>query len=246
MKVISLNIETDNHYERIFSFVDKHKPDVICMQEVLEKDFEYIKERLGMDGIFKVFMRRNPAYTLDENLKKERDGVAIFSRSITRKGHFFYWGKEENLYLPYAQYLENEEHSKNYVALWVDTIDKDGNTMRFVTTHFPVTQEGESTPHQLEILAPFFKELDRLGEFVLCGDFNAPRGNETFSRIKERYYDAIPSHYITSLDQNLHRVKGLIYMVDGLFLTESYSATEVTLEDGVSDHMAVVATINKV
>ena len=35
-------------------------------------------------------------------------------------------------------------------------------------------------------------------------------------------------------------------MVDGLFLTKGYEAHDVTLEDGVSDHMAIVATLDSV
>jgi hypothetical protein len=34
-----------------------------------------------------------------------------------------------------------------------------------------------------------------------------------------------------------------MYVVDGLFTTPEYKATDVGLVDGVSDHMAIVATI---
>ena len=74
---------------------------------------------------------------------------------------------------------------------------------------------------------------------------NAPRGNETFSRLEEKYKDNIPREYKTSIDQNLHKVKGIQFMVDGLFTTPVYKASNVKLVDGISDHMAVVAEINK-
>jgi hypothetical protein len=48
---------------------------------------------------------------------------------------------------------------------------------------------------------------------------------------------------MTSLDQNLHRIPGLQFMVDGLFTTEKVRAENVALCDGVSDHMAIVATL---
>jgi hypothetical protein len=44
----------------------------------------------------------------------------------------------------------------------------------------------------------------------------------------------------------LHRVKGIMFMVDGLFTTSKYNATNVKLVDGVSDHMAIVANIEKI
>ena len=40
--------------------------------------------------------------------------------------------------------------------------------------------------------------------------------------------------------------RGLGLMVDGLFTTPKYIASNVKLEPGVSDHMAIVANIEKV
>jgi hypothetical protein len=37
-----------------------------------------------------------------------------------------------------------------------------------------------------------------------------------------------------------------MFMVDGLFTTKEYQATDVHLVDGLSDHMAIVGTITKV
>ena len=104
---------------------------------------------------------------------------------------------------------------------------------------------GESTAFQLEDVENMLALVKGLGEIVLVGDFNAPRGGETFSRIAKHYKDNIPAKYATSIDQHLHKVKGLQYMVDGLFTTPAYSASDVKLVDGVSDHMAIVANMHK-
>jgi endonuclease/exonuclease/phosphatase family metal-dependent hydrolase len=98
--------------------------------------------------------------------------------------------------------------------------------------------------------------LETQGEFVLTGDFNAPRmhkGNpgEIFSAIASRYTDNIPVHYETSIDASLHRngkTRPLDFvdkMVDGLFTTPVYTAHDVGLHFGVSDHAAVSAIISK-
>lgn len=170
-------------------------------------------------------------------------GNVIFSNNIIDSGYSYYWGDESYSMMSFDEYATKKDQLKNYVFVWADIRAESGEIYRCVTTHFPVTKEGESTPHQLEILTPLFNELDKLGDFVLCGDFNAPRGNETFRRISEKYKDNIPEKYITSLDQNIHRVKGLMFMVDGLFTTNGYFAKDVSLVDGVSDHMAIVGTI---
>lgn len=245
MKLVSLNIECNKHYERFLPFLKKENPDVICLQEVLEEDFEFIKKELGCQGIFKPFeyvVSPHPNYV---NLLGKKFGNAIFSKNIIDSGYFFYWGLEENCRVSYEEYRQRREDLRSYVLMWVDIQDESGKTYRYVTTHFPVTKEGESTPHQLEILEPFFRKLDEFGEFVLCGDFNAPRGKETFTRLSKKYTDNIPDTYVTSIDQHLHRMKNIQFMVDGLFTTPKYIASDVSLIDGVSDHMAIVATINR-
>nr|MBP6949111.1 endonuclease/exonuclease/phosphatase family protein [Candidatus Paceibacterota bacterium] len=174
-----------------------------------------------------------------------RYGVAIFAKTIISSDYFFYWGKEEYLEIATEEYKLDADQYKSYVCLWADIKNINGHVYRYAVTHFPVTIKGESSVHQLEILKPFFEGLDTLQEFVLCGDFNAPRGKETFRRISEKYKDNIPLHYKTSIDQNLHRDKDqkIMFVVDGLFTTPLYSTENTKLIDGVSDHMAVVSTI---
>ena len=243
MKFVSVNIEANLHFETIFPFLEREQVDVVCMQEVLEEDFDFIKEKLDMEGVFRSHGYFQSEHKRHINLSGKKYGVAIFSKKILNSGYHFYLGEEENMLESFHNIREDYEKIENCALLWVDVQNSFGQINRYITTHFPVTKEGESTPHQLSILSPFFKELDSLKEFVLCGDFNAPRGNETFKRITERYKDNIPEHYKTSIDQNLHKHKGIMFMVDGLFTTPSYTVSNVRLVDGVSDHMAVVADV---
>jgi endonuclease/exonuclease/phosphatase family metal-dependent hydrolase len=245
MKLVSLNIECNKHYDRFLPFLEKENPDVICLQEVLEEDFEFLKEKLGRPGIFKpqsLIFSPHPNYV---ELQGKCYGVAIFAHEILESGYVYYWGEETHTKTDFGVYLQNLEALRSYVLVWAKVKNASGDICRIASTHYPITKEGASTPHQLEVLIPFFEKLDTLGDFVLCGDFNAPRGNETFRRIAERYTDAIPEIYETSLDQNLHRVKGLMFMVDCLFITQEYEARDVALVDGLSDHMAIVAMVEK-
>lgn len=246
MKLVSLNIECNKHYEKFIPFLKEQNPDVICLQEVLEEDFVFLQEKIGLPGIFKAHAYVTSNHENYRDLCGKRFGVAIFTQTVIDSGYSFYWGKEENIAVSFEEYAVKKEELQSYVLLWVDIQDKEGKTFRCVTTHYPVSKEGEASTHQLEVLTPFFEHLERLQEFVICGDFNAPRGNETFTRIAKKYKDNIPEKYVTSLDQNFHRMKDLMFMVDCLFTTPQYNAKEVSLTDGLSDHMAIVATITRV
>lgn len=243
MKIISINIELNRHHETVLNFLNKEHPDVVCMQEVLEEDLEMLKDKLRMNYMYANSQYINaPQYP---DLKGKKRGNAIFSNNIIDNGFVFYEGNENNLSLSFKESILSDQTYKNSVLVWADIRDINNDVFRVVVTHLPVTEHGASTPYQIVVTKSLLKSLSSMGEFVFCGDMNAPRGGETFALLSEKYKDSIPTVYMTSIDQNLHRVKGLQYMVDGLFTTGTYKASDVKLVDGVSDHMAVVAEVSK-
>ena len=245
MKLISLNIENNLHNHTVLPFLKKENPDIVCLQELMEEDLELYKKELSMEAVFQPWSYiRTTIYK--EELRGKKQGVAIFAKNIYLSGSAFYTGSEENIKRTYEDFMSTEEYQKNKALVWADIENKDGGVFRIITTQLPVTHEGEVTFYQLEVIEALLKKLESYGEFVLCGDTNAPRGQESFKKFTKKYKDNIPEEYKTSIDQNLHRTKNLEYMVDGLFTTQAYSASSVHLVDGVSDHMAVVADIEKI
>ena len=240
MKLVSVNIELNKHDDLVLKFLKKENPDVICIQELLEEKFVFYKKELNREGIFQS-CRFERDFSVNPTIAGKKLGVAIFAKDILKSGSMFYLGKEEEISKPF----NSENFEKTEALVWANIKNDDGETYKFVTAHLPVTKHGESTPFQLETLDLLLNKLDTLGEFIFCGDMNAPRGNETFNRLAKKYKDNIPLEYKTSIDQNLHRVKGIQFMVDGLFTTPAYNASNVKLVDGVSDHMAIIAEINK-
>ncbi len=236
MKLISLNVELNRHTKAVLEFLKKEDPDVIAVQELLEEEFSLYKKELGLEGVFQVCRYVHSSNYTDSIGKKM--GVAIFAKHIIQYGSDFYIGEST-----FLDKFNTADSRKTEAVLWVDVSSMDNQVYRFVTAHLPVTKDGVSTPEQLSDLDALFTKLDTFGEFTLSGDMNAPRGRDTFTRLTEKYQDNIPPEYKTSIDQNLHRVKNIQYMVDGLFTTPLYKASDVKLVDGLSDHMAIVAHI---
>src|SRR3989344_3677090 len=174
IKMSSINIEGDKHLDTVIRFLQENSPEVICLQEVFEKDFPAINKVL----LSMVIIKYNNRFTLG-------------------------------------------------------------------TTHFTLSEDGKADENQRRDLEKLLTILNDFEELILCGDFNAPRGEEIFSKISSRYKDNIPLEYETSLDSNLHRAKGLKLMIDGLFTTPHYQAGNVRLIEGVSDHCAITAKISR-
>ena len=155
------------------------------MQELLEEDLEFFQKELGLKGVYQIFSYWNsPSYP---GFMGKRQGVAIFAEGIVDSGAVFYTGKEENILKSFDEYISNESFQENRALVCVDVSDSSGNIFRFVSVQLPVTSKGESTPYQLEVIDLLTRELNKLGEFILCGDMNAPRGNESFTRLARNY-----------------------------------------------------------
>ena len=239
IKLVSLNVERRRHVDVVENFLARQNPDVVCFQELAEADVDRFKNAIGAASHRFVPMTRE----LELGGSTIVHGLGIFSRvPLMRVDAFYYVGEREHL--PDTQESKPNSFSFENRILLIGDLEKAAKTFRVGTTHFTWTKEGKATDLQREHLR---KLLDLLKDekLVLCGDFNAPRGGEIFSRLTARFKDNIPAHYTSSLDPLLHRAAPLELMVDGLFTTAEYTASNVELISGLSDHKAIVATISK-
>ncbi len=219
----SLNIEKRIHLDKFIPFFKKKNLDIIALQEVCVSDVGKISEKLKMPYVVYQAMELNSHVTGP----KIEQGVAIFSKYPLDKREAYILGLEriQTFY---------------FLVVEIKILEK---SIFFGTTHFPVTKEGQVTKFQLSVCNNLLKVLKKYPEIIFMGDFNAPRGRKVFDKIKSKFTDHIPSIYKTSIDQNLHRVKGLQYMVDGLFTTNNIKINNVTLHDNISDHMAITGEL---
>ncbi len=235
LRLVSVNIERSKHLERVIPFLHAEQPDVVCLQELNEWDVERFQKELSMDVSY---------VPLGINPKEQHHadgpgviGIGIFSKKIISTDALFYRGRAEDGRISVDRLLQN-------LAVLVCEIEHEGNTYKIATTHFTWTPDGEPSELQRNDCTNMLTLLAGLDQFVFCGDFNAPRGGEIFSRLSAAYTDNIPAEYESSIDGVLHRAGPLPLMVDGLFSTPGYDVTDVSLVSGVSDHCAIVAQIH--
>ncbi|MEP7166736.1 MAG: endonuclease/exonuclease/phosphatase family protein [Candidatus Woesebacteria bacterium] len=239
LKLLTLNIEGDNHYDTIFPFVQKENPDVICMQEVYKVDLPHLQEQLHMEYVF-LPLSNVTADNPYRKAKKGIEGVVVFSKlPVVQSGSCYYESQPVD-----TSIHDSSPGGERRGLLWVD-VQKDGETFRIATTHFTWSPNGSVTALQRGDLKNLLESLQDVEPDVLCGDFNAPRGKEIFDTLATHFTDNVPKDITTSIDQNLHRVKGLQYMVDGFFTDKSITVNDVRVIDGVSDHCAIVGAIER-
>ena len=245
LSLISVNIERSKHLDRVRDFLAAHPADVICLQELCERDIAYFESIIGAPCVYAA-SGIHPADAPEEG--GVLVGLGIFSRVPTLDKRVAYYSGSEVSARRDDIHAIFDDH-----ALITCDIEKDRTMFRIMTTHFTWSPRGDANEDQRRDLIAMCDMLRIAGEFVLCGDFNAPRilggvPGEIFTQIAESYKDNIPPQYLTSLDPAFHRAPladQADKMVDGLFSTPSYTVTDVVLHNGVSDHCAITATITR-
>lgn len=240
MKLVSLNIERAKHLDRILAFLQKERPDVACLQEVFQPDLADFAQRLGLGYVFAPMVLMGRAQP--EEPPFVPFGIGMLSRFPIKNVQRRYYDGEETVA---SKAIFNGIPDAYAHPLLSARFQTDGEQLTLATTHFSWTPDGKPNDTQRKHLQALLKLLEGFDDFVLCGDFNTPRGGEIFTELAKRYKDNIPPHYQTSIDGSLHRAGPLQLMIDGLFSTPHYEVSNVRLQDGVSDHCAILATVRK-
>lgn len=236
-RLVSLNVERSNHLDRFIPFLAAQSPDVVCLQELVERDIPRIQAETGLAYGHFAPMALHP-------LDRQIYGVGILARhpfEATDSGVYAGGGTGMQLF---DRSTEESKYATCRFLMVRAKLGGPGRGITVATTHFPWTPDGTPRPFQTEAVERLIGLLK--GPLVLTGDFNAPRGGPVFASLAKVWKDCIPSDVETSIDPELHRAGPLQLMVDGLFATAEYRAENVTMHAGLSDHQGITATISKV
>lgn len=239
MKLLTLNIEGDRHLERVCAVIAAHRPDVVCLQEVFETDCE----RLAAIGPYhvKYAVTTRMASATEDGAGGERNwGVAVLTKTLALHQSVAYYSDDRHIR------VFREPNDARPVVI-VTELEHRGRPYRIATTHFTWSADGEISDKQREDFSRLKQVLARFPGYVLCGDFNAPRGREMFAKFTSELglADHLPADVSTTLDARFHYAGALQLAVDTIFSTPEYRVEGVEVLDGVSDHKAIVAKIER-
>jgi len=270
MKVCTLNIEGRRHLEeRVLPFLKSENPDVVCLQEVFFADIPTLEFALGAKAQFAPMVNVEtgmPSFDQPHGVL----GVAILTRHPVRAVQHRYYApavalddlqeflvprlkdddfSPKSVDIPFEIPLFTHPNSMWRVLSSVD-VEVQGEWYRVANTHFTWSDAGQFTTKQADDFRRLWTNIEDLGEVILTGDFNSPRGGEgdgqnPYDVLSDRMEAIIPADEITTLDSTLHRAGELNLVVDGIFITPTYESQEVRLISAVSDHQAIVAEIEK-
>jgi endonuclease/exonuclease/phosphatase family metal-dependent hydrolase len=234
--LLSLNVYLKNYLDKVVPFVIREKADIICLQEVYKSTAIELSKKLDFH-----FVHLPTTHILESD--RDSCGVAILSRHPIKESHFWYLG--EGLSVEADVHYPNGADAPHSPAL-LATLQLPTGPLTICNVHLPWYPDGKVViPFQQRALDRLLVYLRDHPSLVLVGDMNSARGFPLFDRIAAHYTDHIPPEVLTTIDQQLHNVKGLQLVVDGLFATSDIKVSNVQVRDGVSDHQAILGCINK-
>ena len=242
MKFVSINIEGNKHFIRLFPFLKEQRPDVLAVQEVFECDLEAIKMASGLKEC--VFYPQ--ADVAMDNIHLPLNGpwgIAIFANEIISHEAFYYFGHQDGKLAPF---INDDPGSIDRVVLAVKA-RVNHEDFQVATVHFSWSGGPDVTDKQKEDYSRLKQFLNKFDEMIFCGDLNTPRGFEIWDDLALKYTDNIPMDLDTTIDKSLHKSgKDIRLVVDALFTSAHYVAKNVRVIPNTSDHMAVVGEIERV
>lgn len=235
LELLTLNIQNNRHLERVRATLVEHRPDIVCLQEAIESDCASLASSTGYTVTYAV-----SGYVSDQPGPERNWGVAVLSRVPLLRHVRSYYADD-----PAIRVLR-EPNDPRGVLLIIELEHLD-QPYRIATTHFTWTPDGEINALQKADFPRMKALLARYPDYVLCGDFNAPRGKEMFSRFVNELEltDHLPASVQSTIDPEFHHVKGLTLVVDTVFSTPHYRVTNVRVLEGISDHKGILARVER-
>lgn len=237
-KLITLNVQEDFHTDKVLTFLKKENADIICLQEFRAANEQRFQKELQMYSTFQpVIYTRGSDYLI----AKPSWGNIIFSKTPIKAASYF----------QYSEPTQPTDSEKDAAMLYDDGLQMvrklvlaeipiQNTSIEIITTHFTWTHDGETSALQRTHLNTMLTFLQNKKDYILCGDFNAPRGKEIHTKLASLYKSSVPKEITSTLDPKLHHAAPLEFVVDEVFHTPRFQLKDVKVVEGVSDHKAIV------
>jgi endonuclease/exonuclease/phosphatase family metal-dependent hydrolase len=238
LKILTLNIEYDRHLDEVVQTLATHLPDIVCLQEVFEKDC--VKLAAAGDYQVKYAISTLMPEGSEGNTSPRSWGLAVLTRVPVHNQTVVYYADDPRIR------IFKELNDPRRVVIMTE-LQHEGRSYKIGTTHFTWSKDGETTDEQRADFARLKQALLPYPDYVLCGDFNAPRGRELFSKFTDELglIDHLPPHVTTTIDPQLHAAGALELAVDTIFSTAEYQVTDVQVLEGISDHKGILARVER-
>lgn len=253
IKLLQLNINADNYWDKLIPYLTSHDFDIIQLQELSGKD----------TVIGNINSQRDTFAELQTILQDKYYGELSISQRYTSsldsymgsgtfyKKSFSLVKKKEIILSLTHEYFPSDKTSYEEVGrtLLHLIFAIKGKHISFLNTHFAWGPNNIEKPHQTKQGEVLLNYLQTVKEpFVLTGDFNLTPKQPLMQKISKLVRNLTEEHHLTNtLDPENHRAKHLFpkgLAVDYIFTSNDLKVKNfAVINEGLSDHFGLTAEI---
>ncbi len=135
IKLVSINVERSKHLSLALPFLEKEAAEVVCIQELCERDIQRFENILGACRVYAPSGIHPPEATEEESVVV---GVGIFSRQeMVSSNVQYYVGSERSARSGPVHRIFSTS------ALVACELEKESTRFRIMTTHFTWSSHGQ-------------------------------------------------------------------------------------------------------
>ncbi len=243
IRLLQWNIWFKEKIENIVKEIQKHDPDIVCLQELtqgctfnrMRDTSEYIARNLGFNHYFKVAQRWKTG-------NKKAQGNGIFTRFPIQKKFYDYVAKPE-------KYLNKPSSEKRIYS--EITIDAGGAPLTVGTTHLSYEirfVQTDKKKKEADNLINIIKNKKK--KYVLAGDFNSGPVSYTIDKVQDYLLHAGPDVAEKTWPTKPHKdssgwsVNSLDWRLDYVFVTGDMKVkSSKIIKTDYSDHLPILVEL---
>jgi endonuclease/exonuclease/phosphatase family metal-dependent hydrolase len=241
IKILSWNIWRGKYLNKAVDLLQQNSPDIICLQEIVEKDVDNKRENLA--GIIAKKLKYNfvycRAFTTDRHEIVYDLGNAILSKhQILDSTCFELSGLKD--------YLKNSETEPRGA---IKAIFQFGSRkINVITTHLAYSHELLPSKLRDKQVTKLLKIIEKENT-VLTGDFNAEIKNPEIKKLKGKIINAnngksMPTWSVSPTNYKGFEIRGLKYQIDHIFVSKDITIKQFkVIKTKASDHLPVMAVL---
>jgi len=238
MKILQLNIWGGRLGSQIIELINKEKPDMVCLQEVIDikgeggfffTELNKIKLDTGFD-----YCDFAPSFGFNLMKRKAQFGLATLSTLPFTKTTTVATGLE------YEDDFDVLDSDYNIRTLQHTVVEYSGQLLHLLNHHghhVPGHKDGDAeTMRQCKLIADYVTGLE--GQVVLCGDFNLNADSDSLEQVNIKLTNHVKEKNILTTRTNLtHKTEACDY----IFTNSKIEVKEFKVSDDiVSDHKALI------
>jgi endonuclease/exonuclease/phosphatase family metal-dependent hydrolase len=253
IKVLQLNINGDNYWDKLIPFLSSHDFDVMHLQEVTGKNTHSGTLHSNRDVFLELQKILQEKYNAELTISQRYTSSpsSYMGNAIFFKKSFPLINKKELVISKHEGLFPSDSYTYEGLgrAILHLTLEIENKHISFINAHLAWAKTPQEKPHQTEQGEKVLEYLQTVHRpFIFSGDFNLDPMQPTIQKFNKIARNLTQEYHVTNtLNPRTHRAKVLFpkgVAVDYIYASNDLQIKKfAVVQEDISDHLGLTAEI---